>query len=281
MMVQRISAPFLLGISMVLIAVSGSVVWLVWHYATDLELKVEIVKMLIQALLITGVGGVVIWILNHLNERRREQEQRLQDRISSMHVILSTISELYRSIKRTKRTLRSRSNWYKSEGDTIVLRQNEFVDLMDQIQDIQVRMEMLRDDVSARHTIFPAGLGKVLEKELNYIARYLHDVYEEYERAQVDFTNDQALIGKSCGNLRDFIYQRAMPQQLEDAVGAFTRAERAGDLSVAERRNYLQQLSEIRDELGRQRYAGVASALVYLAMSQIKEAAGTQARNRA
>jgi hypothetical protein len=154
------------------------------------------------------------------------------------------------------------------------------MDLMDEVQNIQVRMEMLRDDVSAREYIFPAGMSKILEKELHYVARYLHDVFEEYERGKVQFEDGRALIGANCDNLKDFIYQRRMPQELSSAIETFTKAERSGDLSVTERREYLRRISEIRDALGRQRYAGVASALVYLAMSHIKEAAGTRARAR-
>jgi hypothetical protein len=102
-------------------------------------------------------------------------------------------------------------------------------------------MEMLRDDVSARQYVF---------------------------------SKDEALIGKRCDNLQDFIYQRTMPDQFAVAVKQFTEAEREGNLTVVERRNYLLHILQIRDQLGRQRYAGVASALVYLAMSHIKEAAG-------
>jgi hypothetical protein len=279
-MVQRMFVPFLLAISITLIACSIFTVYLAWN-AKDLQgSKLEIVKVLIQFFLITGVGGLAVSGLNFLNERRREQEHRLQERIASMHVILSTISELYRSIKRTKRILRSRSNWCMLEKDVIVSKQQDFMDIMDEVQDIQVRMEMLRDDVSARQYVFPLGMAKILEKELHYVARYLHDVFEEYERGKVSFADDRALIGNDCNNLKDFIYQRTMPEELANAINEFTTAERAGDLSVAERRNYLRKLSEIRDALGRQRYAGVASALVYLAMSHIKEAAGTGVRER-
>jgi hypothetical protein len=279
-MAERIFVPLLLSISIALIAGSAYAVYWAWNAPNPPPNQLEIAKVLVQFLLITGVGGLTVWSLNFLNERRREREQKAQDRIASMHSILTTISELYRSIKRTKRILRSRSNWCQSNQDIIACKQTDFVEIMDEVQDIQVRMEMLRDDISARQYIFPAGMGKILEKELHYVARYLHDVFEEYERGKVAFADDQALIGESCDNLKDFIYQRTMPQELTSAIEEFTNAERLGVLSVTERRNHLRTLSDIRDSLGRQRYAGVASALVYLAMSHIKEAAGTRARER-
>jgi hypothetical protein len=279
-MVQRMLVRLLLAISIALIAFSVYAVYWAWNAEKLPDNQLEIVKVAIQFLLITGVGGVTIWTLNYLNERRREQEHKIQEQITSMHVLLSTISELYRSIKRTKRIMRSRSNWCQADKDIVVCKQDDFMDLMDEVQDIQVRMEMLRDDVSAREYIFPAGMSKILEKELHYVARYLHDVFEEYERGKVQFEDGRALIGANCDNLKDFIYQRRMPQELSSAIETFTKAERSGDLSVTERREYLRRISEIRDALGRQRYAGVASALVYLAMSHIKEAAGTRARAR-
>ena len=136
------------------------------------------------------------------------------------------------------------------------------MEIMDEVQDVQVRMEMLRDDISARQYVFPTGMGKILEKELHYVSRYLHDVFEEYKLGKITFTDGQALIGNNCDNLKDFIYQRTMPQELASAIEEFTNAERLGALSVTERRNHLRMLSDIRDSLGRQRYAGVASALV-------------------
>jgi hypothetical protein len=261
-MVQRMLIRDLLFISAILIAVSAVAVWGGWHLATRVRPYAwDIVKLVVQFFLITVVGGLAIWTLNYLNEQRREYEKRSKDNIDSMHIILSTISELYRAIKRTKRILRSRSNWYKTKEDTVVCPQGDFVDIMDELQDIQIRMEMLRDDVSARHYVFPPGMADVIDKELHYVTRYLHDVFEEYERGHVQFSDDKALIGSECHNLQDFIYQRKMPQQFADAVEEFTDAERGGHLSVAERCNHLLQISEIRDELGRQRYAGVASAL--------------------
>jgi large-conductance mechanosensitive channel len=118
-MVQRMLVRLLLAISIALIAFSVYAVYWAWNAEKLPDNQLEIVKVAIQFLLITGVGGVTIWTLNYLNERRREQEHKIQEQITSMHVLLSTISELYRSIKRIKRIMRSRSNWCQADKDIV------------------------------------------------------------------------------------------------------------------------------------------------------------------
>lgn len=235
-------------------------------------------KILFQFLLITSVGGGVFAFVAAIKDEQARRERWLQ----SAQVTEREMSEVYRAMKRSKRLLRSRL----VPGRGFQVTAEDFRASMDELLGAQIRAEALEDDLPSRIDLFDAERLSQLGQLLHYAARYLHDVYEDFEKARVRVVGDIYVIAIQredgtvealCSNLIDFVDMPdrvaglgAMPRDVEYIL----RRMKAGGISLAERISHLDEIERIRKTFPhRPRYTKIAYECFRIAVAEVRNAA--------
>jgi hypothetical protein len=220
-------------------------------------------ELILQFLLITVIGGAVYTLLTVLKEEQTIQQLK----VSAVQDFERELREIYRSIKQAKRRLRSRlrrrdSSWCATAGD--------FRESMNELLETQV--EALKDDLNELADLIDRERTSRLKKLLKYGARYLHDVYEDFEKGRTRGDGEVCLIDDQCVGLLGFIAmaddddadEEEPPSEADDATA---RMEDSG--SPLEDR--FDAFSEVRKQ--RPRQPQIAYACFRLASIELRTAA--------
>lgn len=223
------------------------------------QLSGEVIKILLQFLLVTVTGGTPLAILSW----RQSERQRRQAIVEKLQDLDDQLGEAYRNMKACKRRIRSCRVAPPPAG--LEIPAEAFERLMDQILSAQLAMEEVQDSISTRRHLLGEEDRSTIEKLLRYPARYLHDVYEDFEKGRVR-RSEGSYLGAEAGNLRDFIDPDALPEPIAVDLAQFSRrnlplkerVEAFDRLRAEERRIASEESQRTKREVNRRRFARVA-----------------------
>lgn len=225
-------------------------------------LGAEVFKLCLQFLLITVIGGGVFAYF----AARREEQAKAEARIAELQKLDRELGVAYRSAKRVKRSMRAKLT---RDGVAIGRIDREaFVEAMDEILDAQIATEQVREDIAVRHDLMGGPAVDNLAFALRYAARYLHDVYEDYERGRVQKREDDFVVDQASPNLRNFLLDDPLPADLE----AQLKRARAEQTPLAIRFSELAAFEAARKARGdgARRQGAVAMECFRMASAQIR-----------
>lgn len=213
-------------------------------------------KQVLQFLMVTVLGGLLFFGLN----ARKEKQARRDARLVKLQALDDKLGEAYRQIKSSKRRLRSRLDRTNREVPRIA--KSEFEECMDQLLATQIAIEEVQDVIATRRDLIDQVVMKRIDKSLRYVARYLHDVFEDFEKARIMREPDSYVLTDDAQNLRDFLLKSTEDhgttnerQILEDEHRPFS-----------ERHDALDRIGRLRTA----RSGRVAMACVRLTSSELK-----------
>jgi hypothetical protein len=237
----------------------------------------EPLKLLLQFLLITVVGGATFALLSLMKEEQVRREARLK----SIQAMEREMTEVYRIMKQCKRRLRSRLVVGNPDPKVPV---DDFRASMEELLGVQIRVEALEDDLGSRVDLLDEVRLSQLAKLLHYSARYLHDVYEDFEKGRVPLEGKSYIIrsesddaDRSCFNLIGFIdtpkrvaNSAIMPRDVGYVLGKMKEPKITLSVRVAA----LDDIERIRKDLpGKPRYTKVAYQCFRIAAAEVRDAA--------
>lgn len=253
-------------------------VW-IWIYASaDPTLRNEVLKILLQFLLISVAGGSLLIFLN----ARRDEDQREAAREAAVREMIEQIHTAYRKLKMVKRRLRSQMA-VQSRGRELArnlpyrIPAAAFEKAMEDLLTAQIESEQLRDRLVTRPELQDEKLMPRIYFALNYAARYFHDVYEDFEDCVVGRDKDCYEITAECRGLADFLGRarwknpEALPWSSEvQKQYEILKNER---LSPEERHGALNEIIALRrNDRDIPRYRLVATQCIQLASDDIQRA---------
>lgn len=156
-------------------------------------------KLVLNFLLITMVGGGVFAYFS----ARRDEQAKQDARIAALQALDNDLGGAYRAAKRIKRQMRARLSVDAIGGYR--MEKAVFEDNMDALLTAQIAVEEVREHVAVRTEILADEVVARLTNALNYAARYLHDVYEDYEQRRVRVEGEICVIGEQAVTLRGFL----------------------------------------------------------------------------
>jgi heme-degrading monooxygenase HmoA len=84
---------------------------------------------------------------------------------------------------------------------------------MDELLAAQITLEEVEDNIQTSSGLFETEQFKRISAALHYAARYLHDVFEDFEKGRVEREEDSYVIVETCKNLRDFASWLGRPRK--------------------------------------------------------------------
>ena len=150
------------------------------------QFRLEAYKLILQFLLVTVLGGLLLAFLN----TRREDDQRVAARLLALQEFIVALGDAYRKLKVVKRRMRSQLLIDDADPDGVVrlplrLREESFEAAMDELLAAQIAAEEVRDRIGVRSDLLPDITIQRIRSALRYSARYFHDVYQDYEWCRV------------------------------------------------------------------------------------------------
>lgn len=233
-----------------------------WCGRVSAWLGAEVFKLSLQFLLITVMGGGVFAYF----AARREEQAKAEARIAELQKLDRELGVAYRSAKRVKRSMRARlARDGASRGR---IDGTAFADAMDAILDAQIATEQVREDIAVRHDLMGGPAVGNLAFALRYAARYLHDVYEDYERGRVRQVKGAFVVDETSPNLRNFLLDDPLPADLQ----AQLKRARAEQTSLVDRFRELEAFETARQAQGddARRQGAVAMECFRMASAQIR-----------
>jgi hypothetical protein len=270
---DRFGKLYIVLVTVLVVALLLSVALLVDHGAWgDFVLTFlgkEPFKILLQFLLVTVLGGLTFALFDF----RRDAAVRRDNRAAAIRALDDLLGKAYRQMKLSKRRLRSRLD--RSDPALPSTSADAFREGMDELLATQIALEEVEDIVATRVDLFDEEVLKRLKGNLRYTARYLHDVFEDFEKARIVREGDVVIVGTDASNLRDFLIRSEFPRELENALK--TLADEKQDF--AERHAALTQINQARKVkppgpgYGR-RYGKVAYDAVRVTSAELKHLLG-------
>jgi hypothetical protein len=220
----------------------------------------KIEEILLNFSLITIVGSMFTFGLSQL----RDAKVRNEFALSSIRDIIKQIDDLYRSVKQTKRMIRSR---LKEDAKGYLVEADFFATRMDELSNTQLKLEQIRYLVRTRVDFFDAERRKRILMEIEYSEKYLHDVVGEFEKRRVCWNEGFCCITPSCEMLADFLSLRPTSEEIEGALRILDDAETSQERFEAFR--------AIVKEMGRidnfRRHKPISDKCMLLAMREMRD----------
>ncbi len=167
-------------------------------------------KQLLQFLMVTVLGGLLFFVLS----TRKEQLARRDARVVKLQALDDKLGEAYRQIKSSKRRLRSRLDRTNRERPRIT--KSEFEECMDQLLAAQIAIEEVQDVIATRRDLIDPMVMRRIDNTLRYVARYLHDVFEDFEKGRIVREADSYFLTDAAQNLKDFLLKSTEDHETTD-----------------------------------------------------------------
>lgn len=134
----------------------------------------------------------------------KENQARRDMRIAALQALDAKLADAHRQMKSSKRRLRSRLD--RTDPDRPAIAKSDFEECMDQLLASQIAVEEVQDLIAARRDLIKKSDMSLIDEALQYAARYLHDVFEDFEQGKVTRDADKFLLDKvATQNLCDFL----------------------------------------------------------------------------
>lgn len=172
-------------------------------------LGLEVFKVLLQFLLVTVIGGGVFAYF----AARRDEQLKPEARIAGLQALDRELGDAYRAVKRVKRSMRAKLT--REDLSSARVNHTAFEIAMEELLDAQIATEEVREHAAVRRDLIDAQRLKQLALALRYASRYLHDVYEDYERGRIPRDGEDYVINTDSPNLMDFLLADASPDDLK------------------------------------------------------------------
>ncbi|WP_105435814.1 hypothetical protein [Neorhizobium tomejilense] len=201
--------------AVVIVALSLSVILLadnsVFGQRISKFLGTEPFKLTLQFLLVTVLGGALFALLTTRKEqeardetKRKENQAGRDVRVANLQALDGKLAEAYRQMKSVKRRLRSRLD--RSDPKRPSVAKNDFETCMDQLLAAQIAVEEVQDLIATRVDLFKNSNMSLIDGSLHYAARYLHDVFEDFEKGKITRSADSFFLDEAATpNLYDFL----------------------------------------------------------------------------
>lgn len=242
----------------------------------------ETYPYLLQLFLISAGGGVLLAIVGNA----RDEASRRQARAAAIQVLHREMDKAYRALKKTKRTLRAHrlhsaaaaqeSHAAGRGGARHRIPRPVFEKAMEDLLDAQLELETICEHIWQRNDILRQDRLERMREPLHYVARYFHDVHEDFEKGAVRLEDDHYVID-DAPNLNDYLRSRkeasgGRPASIEAELGRL----RDEDEPLPARAKALAALiaaspAEPGDGQGKVRYADVANACFDLLSAELAQ----------
>ncbi|WP_206241652.1 hypothetical protein [Novosphingobium terrae] len=239
---------------------------LLWGGRITDTLGAETYKLLLQFMLITLIGGGVFAYVT----ARREEHSKRESRLAAVQALDKELGDAYRAVKRVKRKMRSRLQ--RTPDGPPRMDASTFTSIMDELLDVQIALEEVRGHVTIRGDLLSANVVERLGLSLRYASRYLHDVFEDFERGRIRKEGEVYLIDASSTNIEGFL----IDSQISTDVKRFLSYLRSEDLGSDEKIDALKNIDALREAVPSQniRYGEVAMECLRFASSEIHQVIG-------
>jgi hypothetical protein len=137
---------------------------------------------------------------------------------------------------------------------------------MDQFLAAQIAVEEVQDRIATRRNLFEKAVMGRIDETLHYVARYLHDVFEDFEKGRVTRDGGRYVIGAEARNLRDFLLRLSVPDEVKHQRDIIADESQ----SYEKRHGALKCIVGLRKAGKGPRYARVAFASLHLTSSEPK-----------
>jgi hypothetical protein len=153
--------------------------------------ELETFKIVLQTILVTGGGGILVLLLGNL----RDEATRRQERASAIQSLDRNLDATYRSLKKIKRSLRAHRTACphdtsvgptSSPASSYRIARTIFHNAMRDLLDAQVELESVCEHIRQRTDLLEADRLDRMKLSLDYISRYYHDVHEDFEKHRLD-----------------------------------------------------------------------------------------------
>jgi hypothetical protein len=271
------------------ITLFASTILSVWMFRQSDHLREEASKIILQFLLVTVVGGLLVAFLAMRRDlillRESRGKQMEHSRAADAVVLQEFIAELgntVRSLKIVKRRMRSQLSQFERDNSgrpvlPVSIKDNVFEKCMDDLLTSQISAEDIRDRITIRTDLLGTQQSKRLKLVMRYAARYFHDVYQDYEHCKTARDSDYIIIDGSCGNISDFLVGREFPTDLPEATRNALEEKlkifRDGEKTVDERYEAFRDIEAMRfkDIPKKRRYRAIAAGCFSLALVDLRE----------
>ena len=162
-------------------------------------ISIELVKSLLQVVVIAILGGVVSLLTQEFNKDREKREMLNDFRMT----LLSRLVQVFRETKRARRLLRAKKDSIQFYDEQMAI-----------INELQLDLETINEEIETVKHAFP---GKSVGNQVDRMATYLNKLVEEYEK------NMPKLNRKSpSGSLKEL-------ECLNDFIGPFRESKFSKD----------------------------------------------------
>jgi hypothetical protein len=261
-----------------------------WYFAyqaahdkrVDTDFEREVIKLGLQFVLVTIVGGVVLAFVN----ARKDQDAREHLKDAAVRDMVAHVLAVHGKFKTVKRRLRSRIAGGCAPGERrrmppFRIAAEDFEKAMEDLLAAQIEAEQVRDSVRARDDLLSGRRIDRIHRALDYAARYYHDAYLEYEDCVIRRGEDGFYeVTEGCPNLVDFVGRSAWSHDNPGGRAAMMDScfTVLGDENepIEERYDALRSFAEAADASTARRYRIVATLAIVLASADLQRSVRRQ-----
>ena len=152
--------------SSIVVAISALLIGIILKLDTSARsaISIELVKSLLQVVVIATLGGVVSLLAQEFN-RDREKREALND---FRKTLLSHLVQIFREAKKARRLLRAKRDSLQFYDEQMAV-----------INELQLDLETINEEIKTTKQAFP---GEEAQSRISTMATYLNKLVEEYEK---------------------------------------------------------------------------------------------------
>lgn len=173
----------------------------------SVQIQVEIVKSLLQILVVAIIGGSIGALFRAFDQNQETSRSRIQSKMD----FTKQLNKLYRTVKSSRRKLKSKGVTSRNEEDNIILGKDKlefYITQMDIIDEVQLDLEGLRTEAEN------FKLFKDCEKisyHMKKMSNYLRKINEEFEQANQSFDTTVGVNFNNLEFLKEFTFPANKP----------------------------------------------------------------------
>jgi len=173
----------------------------------DKNIQFEIVKSLLQILVVAIIGGSIATLFRAFDQNQESSQSRIQSKMD----FTKQLNKLYRTVKSSRRKLKSKGLTIRNEKEIIILSKDKlefYITQLDIIDEVQLDLEGLTTEAEN------FKLFKDCEKISYYMkemSNYLRKINDEYEKNNQSF---DLTVGVNLNNLeylKEFTFSANKP----------------------------------------------------------------------